>query len=1014
MSEAQRDKAADAVESVAEGQEQQASTTDAEATANRLLSEAAFTPNTSISGDAANRMMTTMFERGILPTLIATDSTTAGNTVKAQDQNGDSAISKDELTRRMNDTSLTPLDRFKAKFLHAKFDDISALGTRNPNGITADQIQKFSEQQRTMRESLIAGPNHLGPRVNALADQIKTYLLNPTDAGRTAINDILKTNEYKPGSRNQEALARALEDRKVDGLLVKDRLLAEAGNYDNGDMGITATRITEIARDRSGADPLKSLAASTAMRRFQDIDKANGTNMIYYDRLSSDEIKKYSENQETNLGVTPRPAGDTTVGAVTNPVDTTISTNIGRDVQTLATSVQGLLANPTDTALQASINETLKKPEYAPGTPKHTALMTELEKRGADGRLIQQKLANDWGNWGSGNALNSWLGFGNTKADMTTASTDMTDPTKALAATLALRNFAKINQGEHMSDRLDANEIEAYAQRENAALNLSSNGARTDSSLRAANNSRDVLANPDVFYSANIDTVNNALKAAGNLDDPAARRRVADAMRDRGLHAKLVERAFRDSGEVSSADLERIANDRNAPPAQRVAAEIAKANLTEIQKADNFTNWDAENFFRWDGRGMNASERQAWADSQVVAAAPLRRTETPVDKSADAIRALTLGIVDSTTQPAERQRLEKVATDSLRNWFPVGTAPNTNIEDLAKGVTKADVDTLLATNWDKMFPGKTNFTRQDLARLASDSNPLTRATAQLAARQYASTLTTDTATIEKSAVAPASVESLVASETQRDQRRGVVKSMALTETAESLKAKMFSGTFDTTKPDVSKPRAEAMAALLRQANKDVPETGRQNPVNIDVDLGDGKKTRMQLTRERIGPDNWMIAAFVNGKPVMRAIDTQGDIFQQSEKIGSQTREVRMFEDRFKDMKAYQPPEAVTANPVVTTGDVVTDANAAMSDRAKALHAMDNGATVTVTVNGKDVQATVVKKGTWVGLMMPATDGKKPGFILKADVRRDGKVTPDGGQWTQNSWRDTGPEKWSYR
>jgi len=995
-----QNQAADATDAAASATEvKQTGTDQVERDASTALSTAAWTlsdTNRSMTAPNAVSTLNRLESDGTMARLFGGNVNWEGENALAQsktalDKDGSGTLEKTELQARADDKTAPALDRFRAQYLLKNWKAIT--GSDTATGASDAQIRTFAQKQQSERDALVR--RQVGPNVTNLTNQFEQLYKDPNGPNATRLKaDIertLGTAEYNPATRtgalNRAALAQNLIDKDLGGLVAKDQLTPAATAAD--------IKMSDISTMSTKGD-LKGLAAEIVKRDHFKVDNDS----YNYDRISVANLTSYAASGETKY----RPGG---VPAAT--VDTTVSTNIGRDVQDLATNIQGLLANPNDSTMQASINDTLKKPEYAPGSPKHTALMTELEKRGADGRLIQNTLGQDF--W-SGNTITRYLGGGFTSADLASEAQKKDNPIRSLAATLAQRNLAKINTDG--SNRMDSTEIEAYSQKENADLISASNGARTERTLSAANNTRDVLASPDAFSSADISSVDAALKRGGDLNDPAIRRKLADAMRDRGLDGKLLDRAFKDSGDLKASDLERIANDRNASPSQRVAAEIAKANFEAIQRSDNF--WDVGLTHMFDGDKINASERKAWGDKQIVSAAPLTRTNPNVDKSADAIRELTLSYSDNTATPASRQQLEKAAADSLRRWMPSGTQPDRNVEDLAKGVTKGDVDTLLASNWDKMFPGKTSFNRQDLARLSSDNNPLTRATARLAARQYADKLTSDTASIAKTDIRPPSFETLAATDSQRDQRRGNVISMAQNETADSLKAKMFSGDFDTTKPDVSKPRAEAMAALLRQANRDVPETGRQNTVNIDVDTGDGKKTTMTLQRQRIGADNWMISAFVNGKPVMRAIDTKGDIYQQSERIGSQDREVRMFEDSFKKLKQYQAPapEAAIANPIVTSGDVVTDPNAAMNDRAKELFAMENGAKVTVTVNGKDVQATVVKKGTWIGLMMPATDGHKPGFILKADVRRDGKVTPDGGQWTQTSWRDTGPDKWAIK
>ncbi len=1000
-----QNQAAEATDAAASASEvKQTGTDQVERDASTALSNAAWTPTDttrSMAGTNAVQTLNRLESDGTMARLFGGNVNWEGEKALAQskaklDTDGSGALDKTELQTMANNKDAPALDRFRAQYLINNWRAIT--GSENATSATDAQIRTFAQKQQSDRDALVR--RQIGPNVTALTGKFEQLYKDPNgaDAARlkSEIERTLSTAEYNPATRtgalNRAALAQNLIDKDLGGLVAKEQLTpaATAGPIKMSDISTMSTK-----------GDLKGLAAEIVKRDHFRVDK----DFSSYDTISTSNLSDYAKTGETKY----RPNG---VPAAT--VDMTVATNIGRDVQTLATSVQSLLANPSDTTLQANINEALKKPEYAPGSPKHTALMTELEKRGADGRLIQSTLGQDF--W-SGNTITSLVGAGFTQENLAAEAVKTDNPLRSLAATLAQRNFAKINDaGAWWADRIDSTEIERYAQKENADLNLASNGARTERTLSAANNTRDVLASPDAFSSADISSVDAALKRGGDLNDPAIRRKLADAMRDRGLDGKLVDRAFKDSGDLKISDLERIANDRNAPASQRVAAEIAKANFAAIQRSDNA--WDVGLTHMFDGDRINASERKAWGDKQIVSAAPLTRANPNVDKSADAIRELTLSLSDSTQTQAQRQQLEKAATDSLRRWMPSGTAPDRNIEDLAKGVTKGDVDTLLATNWDKMFPGKTSFTRQDLARLSSDNNPLTRATARLAARQYADRLTTDTSSIAKTDITPPSFETLAATDSQRDQRRGNVLSMAQNETADALKAKMFSGDFDTTKPDVSKPRAEAMAALLRQANASVPETGRQNAVNIDVDTGDGKKTTMTLQRQRIGQDNWMISAFVNGKPVMRAIDTQGDIFQQSERIGSQDREVRMFEDSFKKLKQYQAPVSDTVAAVAPvagdTRDILANNAAPIEQRAAALAKMENNAQVTVNVDGQDVKATVIKKGNWVGLLMNAHGDRKGGFLVKGVIRPDGTVSPDGNQWAQTAWRNLEASKWYIR
>lgn len=913
MSEAQRDKAADAVESVAEGQEQQQTTTDAEATANRLLSEAAFTPNTSISGDAANRMMTTMFERGILPTLIATDSTTAGNTVRAQDLNGDSVISQDELTRRMNDTSLTPLDRFKAKFLHAKFDDISALGTRNPNGITADQIQKFSEQQRTMRENLISGPNHLGPRVNALADQIKTYLLNPTDAGRKAINDILKTNEYKPGSRNQEALARALEDRKVDGLLVKDRLLAEAGNYDYGDMGVTATRITEIARDRSGADPLKSLAATTALRRFKEIDKANGVNNFYYDRLSSDEINKYSDNQVAALGITPRTPGDTTVGATVSPTDINYNTVRPDQVSTAtATDIKKALDLPpgdAQTRAIADITTRMQQNGITGDVAKMTQVLSALNRDGYLGKLVNSQLSADSGIWGF------------TQDDLTTKANDTTKSgMERLAALAAKQNFQQIERsngkdsggdgsvlgwfkswqwwdGGNDQNRLHKDELSRFeANRTPVAADTTSIYLPTKTAIESYTNLANSLQRGE---SPNLATARNAIRTdmvnpqVGNPENIGQANALLASLRPEAV------------ARVASADP--VYNQLKDSTSGFVTRASLEAALTPTSRADNLAKLTAKALLRDAAAnpygypidlGMDQNALRTMAGSGDIA--PIRTGEISADLVAKSRTSLQDAVVNPYTS-------DTLAAQSLAAMF---NQPQPEVK------------------WNADFTrGTTNFIRE------------------------------------------------------RDGQKYVYEASMT----------RMPGSRDTYQLTMTEQKAK-----LTSANE-VALDRNGNPV------GEGPRSTAILATARF--DRTKAINDANNLPTLdKQRDSQNRLMQSF-----RTPEwVRKIDGTDRDLAA------ATAIPAVTTGDVVTDANAAMNDRAKALYAMDNGAKVTVSINGQDVQATVVKKGTWVGLMMPAHDGKNPGFLLKANVRRDGQVSADGGQWSQQQWRNYRPEQWSIR
>lgn len=911
MSEAQRDKAADAVESVGEGQEQWQTTTDAETTANNLLRDAAFTRNTSMTSSDANRMMTTLVDRGIMPTIIGTDTRTAGNTVTAQDQNADQLLSKDELSRKMDDTSLPALERFKAKYLHTNYDNIARLGTPNPAGISADQILKFSEQQRAQREALISGPQHLGPRVNALADQIKANLLNPTDAGTRAINDILKTPEYKPGSRNHDALARALEDRRVDGLLVKSKLLTDAGgdNYTGG--GITATRLAEMARDRSNADPLKALAATTAMRRFQDIDKANGTNTWYYDRLSSDEITAYADNQITALGVTPRAPGDTTVGAGVNPADVNYNTVRPDQASTLAAAdIKKALDMPpgdAQTRAIADITARLNGNGIMGNETKMTEVLSALNRDGYLGKLVNSQLGGDnAGIWG-------W-----TQDDLRTRANDTTKPgMERLAALAAKQSFQQIERSNGKDSGGDGS-FGGWLQSWQWW-----NGGNDQNRLH-----RDELSR----FEANRTPV--------------------------------------------------AADTTSIYPPTKTAIDSYTALANSLQRGETPNVATARNAIRTDMINPQAGNPENIGQANALLAS-LRPEAVARVASADPVFNQ---LKDSTSGMVNRASLEAALAPTSRADNLAKLTAKALLRDAAANPYGYPIDMGMDQNMLKSLAGSTEITPIRTGEISADLVGKPRTELQDA---VLNPYTSDTA----------AAHSLAAMFQQPETKWNADFSQATTTFVRERDGQKFVYTASMSRMPGS--RDTYQMTMLEQKAKLLPSGEVATDRNGNF-VGEGPSTTALLATARYDR-NKGISDIENRPTLDKQRDRQNRLMQS----------FRTPEWERKINGTDRDLAAVTA-PAVTTGDAVTDANAAMTDRAKALFAMDNGAQVTVSLNGHDVQATVVKKGTWVGLMMPATDGKKPGFILKADVRRDGKVTPDGGQWTQTTWRDFGPEKWNFR
>lgn len=914
MSEAQRDKAADAVEAVGEGQEQGQTVTDAETTANNLLRDAAFTRSTSITGTEANRMMTTLTDRGILPTIVGTDATTAGNTVSTQDKNADSLLSKDELAQRMADTNLPALDRFKARYLHTNYDSIARLGTPNPAGISADQILKFSEQQRAQREALISGPQHLGPRVNALADQIKANLLNPTDAGTRAINDILKTPEYKPGSRNHDALARALEDRKVDGLLVRNKLLTDAGTDDYSGGGIKATRLAEMARDRSNADPLKTLAATTAMRRFQDIDKANGVNWVYSDRLSSDEITKYANDQSAALGVTPRTPGDTTVGAVTSPSDINYNTVRPDQTSTLAASdIKKALDMPpgdAQTRAIADITARLNGNGIMGNEAKMTEVLSALNKDGYLGKLVNSQLGgSNAGVWG-------W-----NQSDLTTRANDTTKSgMERLAALAAKQNFQQIERsngkdsggdgsiggwfqswqwwnGGNDQSRLHKDELSRFeANRTPITADTTSVFEPTRQAIdkyTALANGLQRGENPNLSVARNAIRTDMISPQAGNPENIG--------------QANALLASIKPEAAARVASVDPVFNQLKDQTSGLVTRASLEATLGPSSRADNLAKLTAKALLR------------------DAAASP---SNYPIDTGIDQARLRSL----AGSGDISAVRVGEISADLV-------SKSRTELQDTV--VSPYSSDTAAAQSLAAMFnqPGTETKWNSDFTR---------------------------------------GTTSFVR---ERDGQKYVYHASMT----------RMQGSRDTYQLTMTEQKAKLTATGEVATDRD------GNPV------GEGPRSTAILATARFDR-NKAISDADNRPTLDKQRDSQGRLMQS----------FRTPEWERKINGTDRDLAAAAAAPTVTTGDAVTDANAAMTDRAKALHAMDNGAKVTVNINGTDVQATVVKKGTWVGLMMPAADGRKAGYILKADVRRDGRVTPDGGQWTQNSWRDMSPEKWTFR
>lgn len=333
--------------------------------------------------------------------------------------NDPNKVSRQELTDVINAPGSTAVDRLRARYLLDRFGPIS----RGKDHITTDDIRQHVRTSTDTANARVVDASQ--NRVRDHADLIGRYLTGQ-DRSTTAqdqIRRILTSSEYRPGSNNYKALVDRLTSNRTDGLLMQSQLNGEATSTG----GLTMRHLTNLAngRDLNGTgalnDPLKRLAAATAIRRFAEVDTAGGPFSSFRPRqwinsssLGASDLRDYASVQRRAGGpevITPAPAtttGDRTVTSTTGPITPDRDYNgVRPDAQarTVADDIRRVMALSATDPNRASevdrITRSMQDKGILGNETRMTQVLADLNRTGHLGRFLNNQLGgSEAGVWG--------------------------------------------------------------------------------------------------------------------------------------------------------------------------------------------------------------------------------------------------------------------------------------------------------------------------------------------------------------------------------------------------------------------------------------------------------------------------------------------------------------------------------------------------------------------------------------------------------------------------------------